>query len=85
MNFLMERGFSIDIVSYYDKLIRLECSRNHLGETGFYSLFQSFLINENSTYGNPFNPVKAKYVQHLIHKWKKMIYLILLNNNFMIF
>ena len=39
--FLMSQGFSIDIVSYYDKLIRLECSRNHLGETGFFIHFSN--------------------------------------------
>ena len=39
--FLMSQGFSIDIVSYYDKLIRLECSSNHLGETGFFLHFSN--------------------------------------------
>ena len=39
--FLMSQGFSIDIVSYYDKLLRLECSRNHLGETGFFIHFSN--------------------------------------------
>jgi len=38
---LMSQGFSIDIVSYYDKLIRLECSRNHLGETGLFIHFSN--------------------------------------------
>ena len=31
--FLMSQGFSIDILSYYDKLIRFEYSLNHVGET----------------------------------------------------
>ena len=39
--FLMSQGFSIDIVSYYDKLIRLEFSRNHLAETGFFIHFSN--------------------------------------------
>lgn len=39
--FLMSQGFSIDVVSYYDKLIRLECSRNHMGETGFFIHFSN--------------------------------------------
>jgi len=38
---LMSQGFSMDVVSYYDKLIRLECSRNHMGETGFYLHFSN--------------------------------------------
>ena len=37
----MSQGFSIDIVSYYDKLMRLEFSRNHLGETGFFIHFSN--------------------------------------------
>ena len=39
--FLMSKGFSIDIVSYYDKLLRLEFSNNHLGETGFFIHFSN--------------------------------------------
>lgn len=39
--FLMSQGISIDIVTYYDKLFRLECSRNHLGETGFFIHFSN--------------------------------------------
>ena len=41
---LISQGFSMDVVGYYDKLIRLEFSRNHMGETGFYLHFS-----------NPFN------------------------------
>ena len=39
--FLMSQGFSIDIVSYYDKLIRLEFSHNHLDEIGFFIHFSN--------------------------------------------
>ena len=35
----MSQGFSIDIVSYYDKLIRLEFSRNHLEKQAFLFTF----------------------------------------------
>ena len=39
--FLMSQGFSIDILSYYDKLIRFEYSLNHVGETGFFIHFSN--------------------------------------------
>ena len=39
--FLMSKGFSIDILSYYDKLIRFEYSLNHAGETGFFIHFSN--------------------------------------------
>lgn len=39
--FLMSQGISMDIVTYYDKLIRLECSRNHLGERGLFIHFSN--------------------------------------------
>ena len=36
---LASQGVSLDIVTYYDKLIRLEYSRNHLNEWGLYIHF----------------------------------------------
>lgn len=38
---LSSQGVSMDIITYYDKLIRLEYSRNHLGETGFFIHFSN--------------------------------------------
>ncbi len=33
-------GLGLDLVTYYDKVIRLEVSRNHLNEFGFYMHFK---------------------------------------------
>lgn len=38
---LSSQGVSLDIVTYYDKLIRLEYSRNHLNEWGLYIHFSN--------------------------------------------
>jgi outer membrane protein assembly factor BamA len=38
---LASQGVSLDIVTYYDKLIRLEYSRNHLNEWGLYIHFSN--------------------------------------------
>ena len=39
--FLMSQGASIDMVTYYDKILRFEVSRNHLNEIGFFIHFSS--------------------------------------------
>ncbi|MGC6470580.1 MAG: POTRA domain-containing protein [Flavobacteriales bacterium] len=39
--FLFSQGVSLDIVTYYDKLLRLEYSRNHLNEWGFFIHFSN--------------------------------------------
>jgi len=39
--FLMSQGVSLDFVTYYDKLIRLEYSRNHLNQWGFFIHFSN--------------------------------------------
>ena len=39
--FLRSQGMSLDIVTYYDKLIRLEYSRNHLKEWGLFIHFSN--------------------------------------------
>ncbi len=38
---LVSQGVSLDIVTYYDKLIRLEYSRNHLNEWGLFIHFSN--------------------------------------------
>ena len=38
---LASQGVSIDFVTYYDKLIRLEYARNHLNEWGVYIHFSN--------------------------------------------
>ena len=40
-NFLFSQGVSLDFVTYYDKLLRLEYSRNHLNEWGFFIHFSN--------------------------------------------
>ena len=39
--FLFSQGVSLDFVTYYDKLLRLEYSRNHLNEWGFFIHFSN--------------------------------------------
>jgi outer membrane protein assembly factor BamA len=39
--FLMSQGVSLDFVTYYDKLIRLEYSRNHLNQWGLFIHFSN--------------------------------------------
>lgn len=39
--FLLSQGISMDIITYYDKLIRLEYSRNHLAENGLFIHFSN--------------------------------------------
>ena len=39
--FLFSQGFSLDFVTYYDKLLRLEYSRNHLNEWGLFIHFSN--------------------------------------------
>tara|TARA_B100001057_G_scaffold225309_1_gene225630 strand:+ start:1929 stop:3311 length:1383 start_codon:yes stop_codon:yes gene_type:complete len=39
--FLFSQGVSLDFVTYYDKLLRLEYSRNHLNEFGFFIHFSN--------------------------------------------
>jgi outer membrane protein assembly factor BamA len=39
--FLMSQGISLDYVTYYDKLLRLEYSRNHLNQWGFFIHFSN--------------------------------------------
>ena len=39
--FLSSQGVSFDYVTYYDKLIRLEFSRNHLNDWGFFIHFSN--------------------------------------------
>lgn len=38
---LFSQGISLDFVTYYDKLLRLEYSRNHLNEWGFFIHFSN--------------------------------------------
>ena len=40
-SFLFSQGVSLDFVTYYDKLLRLEYSRNHLNEWGFFIHFSN--------------------------------------------
>jgi len=47
---LWGRGFSIDYVTYYDKLLRIEFSINKLGEKGVFLHFS-----------NPFGETKKKW------------------------
>ena len=39
--FLFSQGISLDLVTYYDKILRLEISRNHLNEIGFFIHFSN--------------------------------------------
>ena len=39
--FLFSQGVSLDYVTYYDKLLRLEFSKNHLSEWGFFIHFSN--------------------------------------------
>ena len=39
--FLLGNGISIDYVTYYDKLLRIEFSINHLGEKGVFLHFSN--------------------------------------------
>ena len=38
---LFSQGISLDFVTYYDKLMRLEYTRNHLNEWGFFIHFSN--------------------------------------------
>ena len=40
-NFLFSQGVSLDFVTYYDKLFRLELSKNHLNEWGIFLHFSN--------------------------------------------
>ena len=40
-SFLWSQGISIDYLTYYDKLLRIEFSRNHLGEKGLFLHFSN--------------------------------------------
>ena len=40
-SFLWSQGISIDYLTYYDKLLRIEFSINHLGEKGLFLHFSN--------------------------------------------
>ena len=46
---LIGRGFSLDFITYYDKILRIEFSVNKLGEKGIFLHFS-----------NPFGDTKVK-------------------------
>ena len=70
----MELGVSHDYVTYYDKLLRIEFSINHLGERkrSIFTLFQIHLEQKRgmtiAIFGSPYPEHFTKYIQHLVKK-----------------
>ena len=46
-SFLWGKGISLDYITYYDKLIRIEFSVNHLGEKGVFLHFSNPFGSKN--------------------------------------